>query len=161
MITLSSFYCMWFYSNIYVITILLGHIGGFWQHTNVSQQPVWETLIKIFVCMSLYICLYPLSLSPKPNLRYPACWPAGPHSLAFKLLSSCYEILVGLPGFAQDFFCQLCFFVCMSLYISVFTLFLSLPNLTLDILPADLPVHLSISLTPSLSLSHPSLSLYR
>ncbi len=50
------------------------------------------------------------------------------------------------------------FFVCMSLYISVFTLFLSLPNLTLDILPADPPVHLSISLTPpSPYLTPPSL----
>ena len=39
----------------------------------------------------------------------------------------------------------------MSLYIFVSTLYLSLPNLTLNILPANPPVHLSLSLTHTLS----------
>jgi hypothetical protein len=34
--------------------------------------------LPICLYVSLYLCLYPLSLSPKPNLKYPACWPAGP-----------------------------------------------------------------------------------
>jgi hypothetical protein len=43
----------------------------------------------------------------------------------------------------------------MSLYISISTLYLSLPNLTLNILPADPPVHLSLSLSLTHTPSHP------
>ncbi len=74
-----------------------------------------------------------------------------------------YYVLVGLPGFARDFYCQLCLFVSISsLYLSVSTFYLSIsskPNLTLS-MPACWPatplLSLSLSLRP-LSLS-PSLS---
>ncbi len=71
-----------------------------------------------------------------------------------------YLKLVEIPGFARDFYCQLCLFVSMSLYLSVSLFFPSIspkPNLNLNMTacwPANPPLSLS------LSLSHPSLSIY-
>ena len=56
--------------------------------------------------------------------------------------------------FVGDFYCQLCLFVSVSLYIdvslSLSSIFIVLPNLTQHeiCLPSDLPTHRSLSLTP-------------
>ncbi len=66
-----------------------------------------------------------------------------------------YDLLVGLPSFAWDFYCQLCLFVSLSLclsplslYLSISPIYLSIPPLYLSISPIYLsipPLYLSIS----------------
>ncbi len=61
-----------------------------------------------------------------------------------------YILLVGLPGFAWDLYCQLCLYVSLFLCLSMspylcLYLYLTLPWICL---PADLPSHPSLSLTP-------------
>ncbi len=67
--------------------------------------------------------LPPLSLS-HPSLSHtpPSLFPDKkfPVEAHFRLVKLFYYIrLVGLPGFAQDFYCQLCIFVCLSISLSL------------------------------------------
>jgi hypothetical protein len=56
-----------------------------------------------------------------------------------------YRLLVGLPGFARDFYCQLCLYVSLFLCLSI---------------SLSLCLFVSMSLYFSVSLSLPSISLY-
>ena len=67
-----------------------------------------------------------------------------------------YCTLVELPGFARDFYCQLCIFVCLSISLTLPSISPK-PNLKY---PACWPTGPPLSLTPSLYLSHPSPSLF-
>ena len=73
-----------------------------------------------------------------------------------------YDLLVGLPSFAWDFYCLLCLFVSLSICLSPLSLFLSISTIYLSISPLYLsisPIYLSFSpLYLSLFLPHsPSL----
>ncbi len=91
-------------------------------------------------------------------------------TICFILLYYIYKILVGLPGFARDLYCQLCLFVslflccsvsvsvslCLSVSLCIYIspLYLSISPLYLSISPSPLSLYLSLSPGPlPLSLS--------